>query len=395
MERPNIAILIETSRAYGRGVCQGIADYAKAHGPWAFVFEERDLRGGAPDWLRGWEGDGILCRLHDPELAKLLAEAPCPVVDLYGQIQHPRIPWLDTDAVALANMAARFYVDAAFTQFAYCGFPGLWFSDHRQKAFVKTLKQLRFSCAVYEPMATSESQDVSVRESLHITGSPSLREWVAGLPAGTGILACNDIRAQQLAAAAAAVGRVIPDELAVMGVDNDEIICSFTNPSLTGIEPDSRRLGYTGAAWLDRLMRGESLPSHSALLEPTRICERTSTDLIASDDEIFVKALRYIRRLADSRIQIEDVFAHVGRSRNTVETRFRSILGHSVREEIVQTRLRRSRSLLRQTRWPLHKIASASGFVTTAHFCRAFKQDGGLTPTEYRSRSVQPTSEEA
>ena len=315
------------------------------------------------------------------------------MVDLYGQIRHSRIPWLDTDAVAVANMAARFYVDAAFTQFAFCGFPGLWFSDQRQEAFVEALRQLRFPCAVYAPQAGSESRDVSVRESLHITGSRSLREWVAGLPAGTGILACNDIRAQQLAAAAAAVDRVVPDELAIMGVDNDEIICSFSNPSLTSIEPDTRLLGYTGAAWLDRLMRGESLPSHSALFEPTRICERTSTDLIASDDEIFVKALRYIRRLGDSRIQIEDVFAHVGRSRNTVENRFRAILGHSVREEIVLTRLRRARSLLRQTRWPLHKIARASGFATTAHFCRAFKQDGGLTPTQYRSRS-EPAGDE-
>lgn len=381
-----IAVLIETSRAYGRGIYQGIADYARAHGPWAFTVQERDLRGGIPEWIETWKGDGILCRAFNPELAELLAKAPCPVVDLYGRIQHPGIPWLDTDPAGVAKMATDFYLDAAFTNFAFCGFRGLWFSDQREEAFVAHLKKMGFPCSVYESPSSFESQDVAVRESLHPEGSENIREWVGGLPSGTAILACNDIRAHQLAAAALAAGRKVPDELAIMGVDNDEIICRFANPSLSSVEPDTRHLGFTGAAWLHRLIQGETLPAHSALVPPMRIAERTSTDLIASDDEIFVKALRFIRRLSDQRTQVDDVLAHVSRSRNTVETRFRKILGHSIRDEITLARIRRARILLRQTRWPLHRIADASGFATTAHFCRAFKQANGLTPTQYRSK---------
>ncbi|GHC57468.1 XylR family transcriptional regulator [Roseibacillus persicicus] len=389
-EQLRIAVLIETSRAYGRGIFHGIADYSRAHGPWSFTVQERDLRGGIPEWIQTWEGDGILCRAFNPELAELLAKAPCPVVDLYGRMQHPDIPWLDTNPDGIAKMAVEFYLNAAFTQFAYCGFHGLWFSDQREKAFVALLKKLGFPCSVYEAPANFENQDVATREGLHPQGSDSIREWVSNLPKGTAILACNDVRAQQLTTAAAAVGRKIPDDLAIMGVDNDKIICRFANPSLSSIEPDTRLLGYTGSAWLHRLIKGETLPSHSALIDPIGIKERTSTDLIASEDEIFVKALRFIRRLTDQRTQVEDVLKHVGRSRNTVESRFREILGHSIRDEITAARIRRARCLLQQTRWPLHKIAEASGFATTAHFCRAFKNAEKQTPTEFRSAGEPP-----
>lgn len=388
-----IAVLVETSRAYGRGIYQGIADYARAQGPWVFTVQERDLRGGIPEWIENWEGDGILCRAFSPELAELLANAPCPVVDLYGRIQHPDIPWLDTDPEAVAKLAIDFYLDAAFTSFAFCGFRGLWFSDQREKAFVSYLKKMGFPCATYEPPSSFERQDVAMREALHPAGSKYIQNWVRELPRGTAILACNDIRAQQLAAAARMAGRKVPDELAIMGVDNDEIICRFANPSISSVEPDTRHLGYTGAAWLHRLILGETLPAHSAMIPPIRIVERTSTDLIASDDEVFVKALRFIRRLSDQRTQVDDVLAHVKRSRNTVENRFRKILGHSIRDEITMTRIRRARILLRQTRWPLHRIAEASGFATTAHFCRAFKQANGLTPTQYRLRPDEPLVE--
>lgn len=384
-KKPRIAVLIETSRAYGRGIFQGIADYARTHGPWEFTVQERDLRSGIPEWIRSWEGDGILCRAFNPEVAEFLANAPCPVIDLYGRIQHPKIPWLDSNPDGIAQMAVEFYLNAAFTSFAFCGFHGLWFSDQREKAFVAQLKKLGFPCSVYDPPPSFERQDVAVREGLHPEGSNSIREWVAALPKGAGILACNDVRAQQLTAAALKVGRKVPDELAIMGVDNDEIICRFSNPSLTSVEPDTRLLGYTGAAWLDRLMKGDTLPAHSALIDPVRIRERTSTDLIASEDEVFVKALRFIRRLSDQRTQVEDVLQHVGLSRNTVESRFRKILGHSIRDEITAARIRRSRLLLQQTRWPLHKVAEASGFATTAHFCRAFKQAEGQTPSQFRA----------
>ena len=383
--KPTVALLIETSRAYGRDLCLGIAEYARGHGEWNFLIEERDLRGGIPEWLKTWDGDGILCRLADPELADLLADAPCPVIDIYGQVQHPRIPFLDTDPDAVADMAARFFVNATFSNFAFCGFPGLWFSDGRSQSFQKAIRRLGSEVIIYEPPHSWSSLDVARREALHPDGSKELEAWVKALPDNTAILACNDVRAQQLLKVAMRIGRRVPEELAVMGVDDDELLCELTNPRLTSIHPDTRTLGYTAAHWLHLLMEGRTLPYQSLLIPPLHITERASTDTIASDDEIFVTALRYIRNHAHEGIDAKNVIQQVGRSRSTLENRFRNYLGRSIKDEITRSRLARSLILLRETNMTLQQVANACGFATASHFCRMFKQAEGVTPGAFRS----------
>ena len=388
--QPTVALLVETSRAYGRGLCAGIAAYARSHGTWNFVLQERDLRGGIPQWLPSWRGDGIICRLSDPQLAELLAKAPCPVVDLYGQVRHPQIPYLDTDANAVACQAARFFIDAAFTRFAYCGFPGLWFSDERGDSFVREVRRHGFEVECYRPTGSSQSPDVAAREAMNPGGSRGLERWVAGLPSNTAILACNDVRAQQLLMVASRVGRNVPGDLAVMGVDDDEVICELTNPRLTSIRPDTHTLGYTAAHWLHLLMQGRELPYHSLLVPPQHICERASTDIIACDDPLFVDAIRYIRNHAQTPIDVKSVVEHVGRSRSSLESRFRKYLGRSIKDEITRARIARSIVLLRETDYTLQQIAEACGFATASHFSRLFKQIEGVTPGALRSSPKAP-----
>jgi LacI family transcriptional regulator len=383
--QPTVAILVETSRAYGRGLCSGIAEYARNHGGWNFVLQERDLRGGIPEWLPGWRGDGILCRISDPSLAEVLSQACCPVVDLYGGMRHPSIPFLDTDPHAVASMAARFFIDAAFDRFAFCGFPGLWFSDARCEAFVGLLDGLGFGCEIYDPHSTISSGDVAARESMHPEGSDHLEAWLCSLPEHTAVLACNDVRAQQLLAVAARTGRKVPEELAVMGVDDDELICELTNPRLSSIKPDTRGLGYQGAHWLDRLMQGGKLPITELLLPPVRIVERVSTDVIASTDPVLVRALRHIRSHVHEVQGVRSVVEAAGCSRSSLEQRFRRLLGRSVRDEIIRVRVRHAEILLQETDWGLGQIASSCGFATASHFLRIFKIQHGMTPGEFRS----------
>lgn len=383
--KPTVALLVETSRAYGRGLCRGVAAYARAHGDWNFVMHERDLRGGVPDWLPGWSGDGIISRLSDPAIAEVLACAPCPVVDLYGQVCHPLIPYLDTDAVAVATMAARFFLDAAFTRFAYCGFPGLWFSDERQSAFCEQVRRYGFEVLTYDPPLVWSSPDVAKREALHPGGSIELERWLASLPNKTAILACNDVRAQQLLAVAGRIGREVPEEIAVMGVDDDDVICELTYPRLTSIRPDTHTLGYTAAHWLNLRMQGQQLPAEKLLVKPLVIQERASTDVVASDDPVFVDALRYIRSNVHVGIDVNAVVAHVGRSRSTLEGRFMGLLGRSVKEEITRVRILRARILLQETAMTLESVAGACGFATASHFSRVFKETEGMTAGQFRS----------
>jgi LacI family transcriptional regulator len=382
--KPTVALFIETSRAYGRGLCLGIAEYARSHGEWNFLIQERDLRGGIPEWLENWNGDGILCRLSDPELANLFARANCPVIDLYGQIRHPDIPFLDTDATAVAEMAARFFVNSAFSNFAFCGFPGLWFSDDREAAFKREISRFGAQLHIYQPPVSWSVTDVASREALHPTGSPALARWIRSLPPRTAILACNDVRAQLLVKAAARVGRPVPEDLAVMGVDDDHLICELCNPRLTSVRPDTRALGYTAAHWLHQLMLGKKPPYHELLVSPLQITERASTDTIASEDKVLVKALRFIRDHALERIDATRVIQHVGLARSSVETRFRSILGRTIKAEITRARVNRAAILLRKTSMNLDMIANACGFATASHFLRIFKQQYGVTPGAFR-----------
>jgi LacI family transcriptional regulator len=392
--KPTVALFIETSRAYGRGLCLGIAEYARSHGDWNFLIQERDLRGGIPEWLADWNGDGILCRLSDPELAELFAHAKCPVVDLYGQIRHPDIPFLDTDATAVAEMAARFFVNSAFSNFAYCGFPGLWFSDDREAAFEKEISRFGAKLHIYQPPVAWSVTDVARREALHPSGSPELAMWIRSLPPRTAILACNDVRAQQLVKMAAQIDRRIPEDLAVMGVDDDLLICELCTPRLTSIQPDTHTLGYTAAHWLHQLMLGKKTPYRELLLPPLQITERASTDTIASDDEVLVKALRFIRDHAHERIDATKVIQHVGLARSSVETRFRSILGRTIKAEITRARVNRAAILLRETSMKLDEVAHACGFATSSHFLRIFKQVKGVTPGVFRGNpSFSDTSQ--
>lgn len=383
--KPTVALFIETSRAYGRGLCLGIAEYARNHGEWNFLIQERDLRGGIPEWLETWDGDGILCRLSDPELADLFARAQCPVIDLYGQIRHPKIPFLDTDATAVADMASRFFVNSVFSNFAFCGFPGLWFSDDRQAAFEKAISRFGAVVHSYDPPVAWNITDVARRESLHPSGSPELAAWISSLPPRTAILACNDVRAQQLIQMAARIGRRIPEDLAVMGVDDDRLICELSTPRLTSVRPDTHMLGYTAAHWLHLLMQGKPLQHKQLLVPPIQITERASTDTIASDDPVLVKALRFIRDNAHQNIDATRVIQHVGLVRSSVEIRFRATIGRTIKAEITRSRVNRAAVLLRETSMNLDEVAKSCGFATASHFLRVFKHETGVTPGAFRS----------
>ena len=198
------------------------------------------------------------------------------------------------------------------------------------------------------------------------------------------VLTCNDTCAHQVLNACREHGLRVPEEIAVIGVDNDDVLCNLCEPPLSSIEPDAHGLGYRAAALLDQLMTGGGAGAESVLVAPARLVERASTDVVAIEDPITVEAIRFIRDHVGDGIAVKDVLAHLQRSRTDVETRFRRWLGGSVREEILRRRLDRVRPLLRDTTLGLHPIACLAGFATAAHLCRLFQRRFGQTPTEYR-----------
>ena len=383
---PRVALFIETSRTYGRGVLRGIARYAHAQGPWSFFIQERELHGGIPDWLRHWRGDGVIARIEDQRTARALLRLGCPDVDVLGNRRFAGIPGFDTDADAVARLAADFFGRAGFGHFAFCGYPGIPFSDRREDAFARRLagqgRQLRVLPPLEDPAGPDHIQAVE-RRGLGVEGA--VADWLREQPRPLAVLACNDTRGQQVLNACREHGLRVPEDVAVMGVDNDNVLCPLCDPPLSSIEPDTERLGAEAAALLARLMAGASAPTGITQIPPLRIAERASTDVVALDDPIMVQAVRFIRDHVGQGIAVKDVLAHVGRSRSDLEQRFRRWLGCSVRAEIVRRRLDHVAHLLTETDLSVNDVAARAGFATVQHFCRVFRRQFGRTPSEHRA----------
>jgi len=380
-----VALVIETSRTYGRGILRGIARYAHLQGHWSFFTVERELHSGIPDWLRHWRGDGIIARVESAGMARQLLKCGCPVVDVLGQARLQGVPAFDTDHLAVARLAADFYLQAGFRHFAFCGYRGLLFSDQRGSAFAACLANR--GKVVHEISLAPARQPVrhiQATEQLGITAERKIARWLQEQPRPLAVLACNDICAQQVLNACREHRIRVPEEVAVMGVDNDDVLCSLCDPPLTSIEPDTERLGYESAALLDAMMAGERAANTTIHIPPARLVERTSTDVIAIEDHITVQALRFIRDHVGEGIAVKDVLRQVGRSRTDLETRFRVWLNTTVRAEILRRRLDRVCRLLQETGLGLEEIARRSGFATAAHLCRVFQRHHRQTPTEYR-----------
>lgn len=385
MKIPKVALLIESSRNYGRGILRGIAQYAHVHGPWSFYTQERELHSGIPDWLEGWKGDGIIARIEDRRTAKALARLSRPIVDVLGNRHFEGIPGFDTDADAAARLAIDFLLRAGFRNFAYCGYGGIPFSDRREAAFVDQLAKNGQTVQVFSALP-SEFSDAHIQaiEQRGLGMEKALAAWLRKQPRPIGLFACNDIRAQQVLNACREYSIKVPEEVAVIGVDNDDVLCNLSDPSLTSIEPDTERIGYEAAALLHSMMRRQRHKSGIKQIPPARIVERTSTDVVPIEDSVTVQAVRFIRDHVHEGIAVKDVLSHIGRSRTDLEQRFRRWLKTTIRGEIQRRRMDRVCRLLQETELNLNQVAQGSGFASAAHLCRLFRHQFRQTPTQFR-----------
>ncbi|MEK6237646.1 MAG: XylR family transcriptional regulator, partial [Planctomycetales bacterium] len=297
MKRPRVALLIESSRGYGRRLLRGVARYARNHGPWSLVWQDRGLEPTVPDWLRGWQGDGIIARVESRDIERATNATGVPVVDVRGRFDL-NTPLVETDDQLVAQAAAEHLIERGFTQFAYCGFAGVNYSERRLQFFPACLQERGFDCIAYEAAASTKKKDQRIREQHGIQFERELADWVKSLPRPIGVMACNDLRGQQLLNACREVDVAVPDDVAVIGVDNDRVICELSDPPLSSVEPDADRIGYEAAALLDRMMQGESPSQKKTFIAPSKIATRQSSDVLAIDDELVSQAVRYIRQHA-------------------------------------------------------------------------------------------------
>ena len=381
VDRPHkVALLVETSNAYARELLHGVRDWLRQHGPWSLWLAETGRGAAPPAWLRDWRGDGIIARIENPAIARAVAASGLPTVDVSAARLLHDLPGLETDDRALAHTAAEHLRERGFQSFGYCGDARFNWSRWRGAAFAAHLEQHGFRCAQFP-----ESTPNRARSTDGETELTALAEWIRDLPKPVGIFAGYDIRGLQVLEACRRLGVAVPDSVAVLGVDNDELLCDLADPPLSSVIPDVRRTGFEAAALLDRMMRGQKIRGEGRLFAPQGVATRQSTDVVAVDDRQVSAAVRFIREHACQGIGVADVLKAVPMSRRVLETRFRKLLGRSPHEQILNVKLERVKRLLTETDLSLAAIAERTGFAHVEYLSVAFKRQTGVNASEFRA----------
>jgi LacI family transcriptional regulator len=385
-----VALLLETSAEYGRGLLRGILRFSRLHGPWSLHVAPGHLDQVLPR-AKSWSGSGIIARIRSPEMEKVIRSTGLPFVA--SSLKGSRFPMggskfgeIRSDPEAIARMGAVHLFEAGLRRFAFCGFAGCTWSTLREKAFIKFSKDGGYSCSAHHIASANWLQQPNWIESWHHE-QPILVKWLQSLTKPVGLMACNDACGREVLQACAAAGLRVPDEVAVIGVDNDEMMCELSNPPLSSLALDVERAGYDAARLLDRLMSGQSAGERVVWIKPTHVAVRRSTDVIAHEDSVVAKALRFIRDHGRRNLSVDNVTEEVGVSRRTLERRFFRATGRTVLAEITRCRLERAKQLLLETDLPSHKVAAEAGFGSLKSFHRTFSHKEGRTPMNFRRNS--------
>ena len=378
-----VAFLIETSRAYGRGLVRGAARYNRERARWSVYFQPHGLDDPPPAWLKDWQGDGILARIGSRRVADAVLQVGVPVVELRGVLLDLELPLIGVNNRAVARLATGHLRERGFRNFGFCGLPrgAHPCMDERCDCFKQVLDEAGFKCNEFKAGRGRRRRDTWEEEQNKIA------EWVAALPKPVGVMTCNDDRGLQLLDACRRAGVLVPDEVAVISVDNDDYLCGLAIPPLTSIDVLPQRIGYQAAALLDRMMAGTPPPKQPTLIHPGGIVTRQSTDVLATDDRHVLRAVTFIRDHACRRIQVADVLRHVKLSRASLEPRLKKALGRTIHQEIQRVQIERAKELLTTTEIPIKHIARRCGFKYVQYMSRVFRQATGSPPARYRKRA--------
>jgi LacI family transcriptional regulator len=378
-----VAVLGNVSRRFDRRVIQGVAAYVRETGRWSLYVEEDPLQ-KLPK-LERWDGDGIVADFDDRKIARAVGGLRIPVVGVGGgQGWYDRtwgFPYLTTDNHAIGRLAAEHLLECGLTRLAFYGNPPVqrqqW-SEQREAAFLERAREAGVPCAVYRGQHADAQQ--------WLTQLRELSRWLKSLEHPVGLMACTDTRARQALEACRMIGARVPDDVAVIGVDNDEMICELATPPLSSVEQGSWQIGYQAAILLDRMMAGRRPQKLHQAIAPEALIARQSTNVLACDDPDLAGAIRFVREHACDPIRVEHVLARVPLSRSTLEKQFQACLGRTIHGEIQRVQVERARRLLVHSDLLVKQVAVRCGFKYVPYLTRVFRLHTGLSPVEYRRR---------
>ena len=382
-----ITLLFNANKVYDRQVIKGVGEYLQATQCDWDIYIEDDFTTHLENFSH-WKGDGIIADLDNPEIEALLQDSDIPVVGVGGSYSdpndYPNFPYVATDNHGLVQLAFQHLKEKGLENFAFYGFDdnlGKRWATERANAFLEIVKEEGYQGSIYRGGDTTpETWQYDMNR---------LSDWLQMLPTPVGIIAATDSRARHLLQACDHLHLMVPDKVSIIGIDNEELTRYLSRVSLTSVGQGCKEMGYKAAKMLhNRLKNGDKpLPKHRTIVPPTKVYERQSTDFQALKDPYVIQAMHYIRQNACKGIKVDQVLAYVGISRSNMEVRFKDERGHSIHQEIHNSKLKRSCTLLASTSLPIAEIAELCGYPSLQYMYTVFKKNLSKTPKEYRDEN--------
>jgi LacI family transcriptional regulator len=384
--KTKVSLLLQMFQNFDQGIFRGIAAYAKEHHAWTLLVEQEQQ-----SWTSVLSEPGVrglIVNLDSDALAKAALRLRLPMVGLGGGggHYHPKsgIPYVTTDNEAIGRMAAEHLLETGLRHFGYCGFtPTRNFSwtAVREKAFCARLAESGFECRVFHGTSGLGSHAVTTQREI--------AAWLRVLPKPVGIMGCYDWRARHVLEACHNSGLRIPDDVALIGVDNDLMLCDLTDPPLTSIEQGRFGIGHTVASLLDQLLKGRKPERLLHVMPPLGVVTRQSTNLIATSDAGIARSLRMIREQACAGLTADALAGKMRISRTTLDNRLKAAIGRTADLEIRRVRVAMAENLLTHTDLPLRDIATQAGFATEQYLCEVWKREKASTPGQFRTARMR------
>ena len=389
-----VLLLFDTSGAASRRTLRGIARYSMLHGPWVFfreppfyiasTFGHTKITRKLPN-PKTSDVDGVIAHIpHTRHWREIVPEKVPAIISLYTIVESRDFCNFVTDDVQIGEMAAEYFIGKNFRNFAFFGYRNIFWSETRCKSFSARLARAGFTAHI---LTQSGLEQMNTRSKS--SGRRALGEWLNSLPKPLALMGCNDDRALDICDACKSMGLHIPHDVAILGVDNDDLACELANPPLSSIAVNNEKAGYEAAELLDQLMSGRKNARKQITAIPTHIVTRQSTDIFAVSDREVVNALRFVQEHSTEDIHVNDVVKSVPLSRRVLESRFRKTVGRSILSEIRRARVEQVVQMLVETNLPISEIAKSLSYSGIEHIARYFRSEKGMSLIEYRRRYGQ------
>ncbi len=380
--RKRIALIVETSLSSGREILRGVAKYAHQINNWEIFHAPHALGDNLPNWLNDWQGDGIIARIESSEKLSALQNFNIPVVDVLGLVLNSDFPLVHVDDAAIAKAVADHFLRRDFRHFGFYGFVGENWSERRREAFRENCSDAQS----FHDYSTSRNTDESTAQA-----RASLEAWITSLPRPIGIMVCTDQCGLAVLEACRSLKVPVPEQIAVVGVDNDLPLCEIGSPALTSIRAGHFPVGYKAAKLLDSIIGGGGgePPPNRILVPPTGIVTRGSSDTHAINDSAVAVSVNFIHQNLANPLSNDLIARSAGVSRTTFQKRFLNEMGVTIRDYLIKQRLARARKLITESDFTLADIAERCGFKHQEYLGSVFKAHFGITPGGLRKKNLK------